>query len=191
MISSHPRLFETDRLVIRPALPGDWELIYALWTDPQVMSFVGFPKGLCITPAELQERLTQADSSALDALLVIELKASGTQIGQCHLSYPDADGIAEPDIKLLPAFWGHGYGQEVWRAMVDCQFTHTDCQMIQGTPNVANIASIKMQEAAGAICTGEGVFHFPESMQTYTTPVHHYIYQLDRATWKQRQTGKL
>jgi RimJ/RimL family protein N-acetyltransferase len=57
---------------------------------------------------------------------------------------------------------------------------------VEATPNVDNIASIKMQEAVGAVRVGEAVYTFPESMQAYTVPVHHTIYRLYRSTWAER-----
>jgi len=94
--------------------------------------------------------------------------------------FVDEQGIAEPDIKLLPAFWGHRYGLEVWEELVAYLFTRTDCEAVQTTPNVNNAASIKMQEAVGGVRVGEDVYHFPEHMRDYTTPVHCYIYRVYR-----------
>jgi RimJ/RimL family protein N-acetyltransferase len=169
--------------MIRTGTVGDIDLFFNLWTDPQVMKNVGFPQGLRVDRSELKERLSRMGSSPFERLLVVALKASGQAIGECKLSYPDEDGIAEPDIKLLPEFWGHKYGVEVWRALVAYQFTHTDCTIVQATPNVGNIASIKMQESTGGLRIGEDVFYFPEPMREYTTPVHHYIYRVYRTDW--------
>lgn len=173
-------IFETKRLSVRTATVEDIDLFYALWTNPRVMKNVGFPHGLNIARNDLKERLSKQGGSEFEQLLVVELKATGQAIGECKLSKPDEEGIAEPDIKLLPEFWGHRYGVEVWRELVAYQFTHTDCHIVQATPNVENIASIKMQEAVGGRRVGEDVYQFPESMRDYTTPVHHYIYRVYR-----------
>lgn len=187
-MSPDPNLvFETERLVVRSATVEDVDLFYALWTDPQVMKYVGFPQGLRITRNELKERLSKQGGAEFEQLLVVELKVSGQVIGQCKLSEPDEEGVVGPDIKLLPEFWGHKYGVEAWRGLMDYQFTHTDCDAVQGTPNVENIASIKMQEAAGGVCIGEDVYQFPESMRDYTTPVHCYIYCVYRTDWEQNR----
>lgn len=187
MCPAHRVVFETERLVVRIATAQDVDLIYALWTNPQVMRHVGFPHGLRVTHSELHTRLAEQGEGEFEQWLIVELKATGQGIGECKLGTPNEDGIAEPDTKLLPEFWGHHYGAEVWRALVAYQFTHTNCAAVHGTPNVDNIASIKMQEAAGGVRIGEGVYHFPESMQDYTTPVHHYTYRVCRAEWEARQ----
>jgi ribosomal-protein-alanine N-acetyltransferase len=179
-------VFETERLIVRIATEEDADMFYTLWTDPQVMKNVGFPHGLRITRSELKERLSNQGVSEFEQLLVVELKTTGQAIGESKLSYPDEEGTAEPDIKLLPEFWGHKYGIEAWRELVAYQFAHTDCKAVQGTPNVDNIASIKMQEAVGGVCMGEDMYQFPESMRDDTTPVHHYIYRVYREDWERR-----
>ncbi len=180
-------VFETERLSIRTATAADVDLFHALWTDPRVMKNVGFPRGLHVARSEIEERLVRQSGSEFEQLLVVVLKATGQAIGECKLSTPDDEGLVEPDLKLLPMFWGHQYGTEAWRALVAYQFAHTACTAVQGTPNIENMASIKMQEAAGGVRIGEGVFEFPESMRGHTTPVHHYVYRLYRADWERVQ----
>lgn len=181
-------VMETPRLVIRTAVAADVSLFYALWTNPQVMRYVGFPEGLPIQQSEIESKLRQqAGKGCFERWLVVADKATGLTMGECKMERPDEAGISRTDIKLLPQFWGRGYGVEVKAALVDYLFGHTDCQAIEATPNVSNIASIKMQEAVGAVRVGEAVHIFPESMQAYTVPVHHIIYRLYRSTWAERQ----
>jgi RimJ/RimL family protein N-acetyltransferase len=185
MSSDRTVVFETERLIVRTAVADDADLLYALWTNPRVMTYVGFPHGMRVERSELRERLLKQTGSEFERLLVAELKVAGQAIGQCALSRPDGEGVAEPDIKLLPTFWGHKYGVEAWRGLVAYQFAHTDCSIVAATPNVENIASIKMQQAVGGVRVGEGVYEFPEAMRDFTTPVHHYVYHVYRADWEQ------
>jgi len=122
MLANGTPLFETEQLIVRTATVTDVELFYALWTDPQAMTNVGFPHGTRITRSGLRERLLQQGESEFEQLLVVAY-----------------------------------------------QFTHTDCEAVHATPNVKNVASIKMQEAVGVIRVGEGVYHFPELLREYTT----------------------
>jgi RimJ/RimL family protein N-acetyltransferase len=78
---------------------------------------------------------------------------------------------------------------EIKQALVDYLFTHTTCLAVEGTPNVANVASIKMQEAVGAVRVGEETHRFPESMAETTAPVHHYIYHVLRPDWERLRGG--
>lgn len=179
-------IIETERLLIRTANMDDAEVLFALWTDPRVMTNVGFPQGLAITLQEIKESVRAQDpDTAFDKYLMAQLP-DGPTLGECKMALPDEKGISRTDVKLLPAHWGHKYGVEIKQALVNHLFLHTNCKAVEGTPNVANIASIKMQEAVGAVRVGEDTFHFPKAKGAFTAPVHHYIYLLTRATWQQR-----
>jgi RimJ/RimL family protein N-acetyltransferase len=183
-------VIETERLVIRKAesSEADIEMYYSLWTNPQVMTNVGFPYGLKITRDKIGERILQESPSEYESLLVVVLKGASTPIGECRLYKPDEKGISSTDVKLLPDHWGNAYGVEVKRGLLDYLFTHTDCVAVKADPNKNNIASQKMQEAVGGKRVGEEVHRFPEHMRDYTCDVHSYIYMVSRGTWESRQT---
>lgn len=180
-------VFETERLLVRTATVEDAELIYELWTDPRVMANVGFPQGLRTTRKEIEYTIQEPLESEFEQVLVVELTETGQPIGQCLMHFPNGEGIAETDIKLLPVHWGHRYGVEVKRGLVAHLFAHTDCVAVHATPNVENVASIKMQKAVGGVRIGKGVHEFPESMRKYTAPVHYYVYEVSRENWEQLQ----
>jgi RimJ/RimL family protein N-acetyltransferase len=182
-------VFETNRLVIRTASADDADLYFALWTNPKVMSNVGFPMGLRITFDEVEAMLEEQTSNAeFGRNLVVELRSSNSPVGECKMYQPDAEGVAKTDVKLLPEYWRNRYGVEVKQGLLDHLFRHTSCRAVEGTPNVENKASIKMQEAVGGVRVGEDVHHFPEDMMYYTHPVHHYIYLVYREEWERRRS---
>lgn len=180
-------VFETDRLLVRKSCLDDSDLILSLWTDPRVMANVGFPRGLKTTRQEIQSRIEQDEKepSPFNSLLTAQLKSDSMAIGQCLMHFPDKDGIASTDIKLLPAYCGQRYGSEIKKSLVDYLFTNTDCLAVEATPNVNNLASIRLQESVGGMQIGEAVHTLPESMDEYTLPVHHYIYRVYRSNWEQ------
>ena len=176
-------IFETERLVVRQATIEDTDHYFELWTHPKVMKFVGFPKGLKITKEEIQKQLNQTKGKILDCRLVVIRKEDGKRIGECKLGSPKEEGISETDVKLLPQYWGHGYGKEVKRSLVDWLFNNTECKGVKATPNKLNIASQKMQESVGARLVGETVFRFPESMKDFTEDVHSLTYIVYKDDW--------
>jgi RimJ/RimL family protein N-acetyltransferase len=176
--------FETPRLIVRAATSDDTSFITSLWSDPRVMRLVGFPHGIPTPAADVRRRIERG--KGLDALLVARLRASGEPIGQCMLGTPDSIGACEPDIKLHPPFWGRGYGLELWAALIDQLFRHSPCATVRGTPNVANTASIRMQESAGMRRVGGGTFEFPDSMKPFTEPVPFALYEITREEWERR-----
>jgi len=176
--------FETPRLIVRVATSDDASFITSLWSDPDVMRHVGFPRGIPTAAEDVPRRIECG--KGLDALLVARLRASGEPIGQCMLGTSDSFGVCEPDIKLAPTFWGRGYGRELWAALVDQLFRHSACATARGTPNVENMASIRMQESAGMRRVGGGTFEFPDSMKPFTEPVPYALYEITRDEWERR-----
>jgi RimJ/RimL family protein N-acetyltransferase len=179
--------FETPRLVVRAATSDDASFIASLWNDPRVMRYVGFPRGIPTAAEDVPRRIDRG--KGLDALLVARLRASGEPIGQCMLGTPNSLGISEPDIKLHPSFWGRGYGRELWAALIDQLFLHSSCAVVRGTPNVANVASIRMQDSAGMARVGEGVSKFPASMRAFTAAVPYFVYEIARDEWRSRRAA--
>jgi ribosomal-protein-alanine N-acetyltransferase len=186
---SRHAVFHTERLLIRTATEKDVALLYEMWTDPRVMTNVGFPHGLRITRAKIEQQVRRPYDSEFDRVLVVVLAATGEAIGECGMHTPDDEGLAELDVKLLPAFWGHKYGTEACRGLVDYLFSHTPCKTVGTSPNAANIASIKMIESAGGVRVDEQTYEFPEAMRDYTTPVHCYIYHVYREDWEQQRSN--
>lgn len=179
-------VFETPRLIIRKATISDTDvdLLFEIWTEPRVMTMVGYPQGLRITHDDIRKGIMGRGDSEFDCNLIAELKKTGQRIGECKLGRLNYDRIAGTDVKLLPQFWGKRYGTEVKQGLVDYLFEHTDCRIVQATPNKKNIASQKMQEAVGGKRIGETVYRFPEKMRDYTCDVPHYIYYVYREDWQ-------
>ncbi len=180
-------IFETKRLIIRKSEEKDTPLFYSLWTNGEVMKFVGFPKGLKVTEEEIKDGILKQSEDEYNKPLVVQVKEPGETIGECKLGLPDKNGISETDVKLLPEFHGKGYGKEIKKGLVDYLFTNTNCSGIKATPNKLNIASQKMQEAVGACKVGESSYKFPDHMKEYTEDVHSYIYILYRKDWERRK----
>ena len=73
------------------------------------------------------------------------------------------------------------------QALVDCLFEQTDCRVVQATPNLANVASQRMQERVGAVRVGKAVFRFEKPLKIPTCDVPHYVYELTREVWEARR----
>jgi len=64
--------------------------------------------------------------------------------------------------------------------MIGLPFQETDCQAVQGTPNVANTASTRMMEAAGLRRVGQRVFEPTGPLRNSMTAVPHFVYRITR-----------
>ena len=183
MIPREPPVLHTRRLYVRPASVRDAAWIRALWRDPRVTTFVGFPHGIPTSVREIEAQIERDRDRPLNRLLIAERSTDGTLIGEAKLGEPDTDGVSEPDIKLLPVHWRQGFGRELWRAMIGHLFRTTDCQAVQGTPNVANTASTRMMEAAGMRRICQSVFEPTGPLRDSMTTVSHFVYRITRKAW--------
>lgn len=177
-------LINTKRLRIRLATADDVAFLAAMWNDGRIMRFVGFPEGLGTSEDEVRAQLTSEPDGVIDRRLIVETM-DGKRIGQAKLGSQNDDGLAHTDVKLLPEHWRKGYGTEIKSALLDWQFTHTDCKAVQGTPNQLNIGSIRMQEAVGGVRVDEGVFRFSPDDPRTTCDVPYYEYHVTRTRWEQ------
>ena len=166
-----PVVFETKRLrvLVGENCPEHLKLFESLWSDPRVMRNVGFAKGMKVDLEQLKgrldKRITRGSLGLLNRLLLVQSKSSSALMGECWLGQPGEDGVSETDVKLLPAFWGHGYGVEIKRGLLEFLFTETDCQKVKATPNKDNAGSIKMQESVGAVRVGSNRWEPPRGIQ--------------------------
>ena len=176
----------TDRLAIRQATAEDANYIHSLWTSPDVMKYVGYPRGLLIDVEEVQSQIERDGGGEFGSRLIVEDRRTGERIGQTKLGIPDENGICEPDIKLHPDHWGVGYGSELWTALIDYAFTHPETQIVRGTPNRSNIASVRMQRGAGMETIAEGEFSNEGSPHPGAVPVPHYVLHISREQWMEK-----
>lgn len=93
---------ETERLrvVKGEATDEDINFFFNLYTNPEVMKFVGFPNGLNITKEEIKNKILKQDISEFDQALIVTSKI-GDKLGECKLGRPDKNGISVTDIKLF------------------------------------------------------------------------------------------
>jgi ribosomal-protein-alanine N-acetyltransferase len=180
-------VFRTHRLSVRRATSEDATFIHALWTCPDVMRYVGFPDGLDITVDEVRRQIEATCHADFGSRLIVERVEDGATIGQTKLGVPDSEGICEPDIKFRPEVWGNGYGKELWQALIDHAFVHSSTSIVQGTPNRANTASVRMQLASGMKVVGQGVFQVDVKAHPGAVAVPYLKLQITRQDWLKRR----
>lgn len=180
---------ETNRLVICPAIAEeeDVSFLFRLWTNPEVMRFVGFPKGLRTSLGEINAQLEGYEPGEFDRTLIVSKRQDGVRVGECKLGSADEEGIAHTDVKLLPKYQGMGYGKEIKQALLDYLFAQTSCSGVRATPNLLNVASIKVQESVGGRQVDEGIHRFPERMRAYTCDVPYVEYVVTRKVWESQR----
>lgn len=106
-------ILQTQRLLLRELTPADYENLCRTLQDPVAMKAYEHP----FTDAEVQEwlnrQLTRYRQTGF-GLWALELKSSGSFIGQCGLTMQNVEGeeVLEIGYLLERRYWHHGYATE-------------------------------------------------------------------------------
>jgi 2-hydroxy-3-keto-5-methylthiopentenyl-1-phosphate phosphatase len=119
------------------------ESFQALWESGEVMRFVGYPNGLGLSQARYDAIWPGLQNDKEAIRLALEDK-TGRFLGEAMLIAPDKDGFCQPDLKLLPEFWGRGLGFEAWQTIIDRSRARWPDSDIMVTPNIENDRAIKL-----------------------------------------------
>ena len=103
-------VIETERLILRPFKPSDFDLIYTLRSDPQVF-YWRTPDTRSQTLEWFEARFTDPKSMCYVALL----KDDHTQL----VGSLGASRLPEIGYTYLPSFWGKGYATEALKGWIE------------------------------------------------------------------------
>ena len=135
--------FQSERLIIRPTLEQDAELIYQLMNTPKFIKHVGDRQLYSVEDAEkyIQDKmLPQLHSLGYSNYSLIN-KKNGAKIGICGLY--DKEGIDGIDIGfgILPEYEGLGYAFESSSRIIKAAFDELEIPEIKAITNKENISS--------------------------------------------------
>jgi len=145
---------ETARLILRRFTPDDVDTLYALDADPEVMRYVtggqGTPRDAIrddYIPAYLRY-YDRADGYGFWAAIARE---SGDFLGWFHFRPAPGSPPDEPELgyRLHRAAWGHGYGTEGSRALIDHGFAALGVRRVVASAGADNVASWRVMEKCG------------------------------------------
>jgi ribosomal-protein-alanine N-acetyltransferase len=114
-------ILETERLVLRPIATSDWRVLYPIMRDPVVMAHWDSTE---IEDPDVVEQMVAAQVEDMAAgracYWAVELASERNFVGACDLSEIDwRHRRGEVGFVLDNGAWGHGYGYEAMRAVVD------------------------------------------------------------------------
>ena len=141
----------TERLLLRPFTPADEPVMHAIYSDPEVMRYVGH--GPHRTPGETAAALrTYGEMLArrgYSFVAVVE-RETGAVIGDGGLHPLGGTGPeVELGYTLARAAWGRGYATELGRALVDHAHTVLGVQVVVAQVEPENAASRRVLEKLG------------------------------------------
>lgn len=158
-----PRIFETERLVLRTLTPGDAAFIIELVNSPGWLKYIGDRN---VTTEE--QAITYLEDGPFKSyqlngfgLWMVELKPGQVPVGMCgllkrpHLEHPDL-GFA-----FLPGYMGEGYALEAATAVMNYSWSELKLPVVLAVAMPDNAPSIKLLAKLGFKMVGP--ISFPES----------------------------
>lgn len=157
---------ETERLILRNALPTDAESYHTLWNTPSVLKFN------VMNPPDLQQAAAAVDADAQsDKVLYIAQKENGQMIGQIFLESDSLRYGVKSFIvsySLMEEYGRKGYMTEALTAAIEYAFHAFQLDMVVSRVFADNIPSQRLLEKLGF--TKEGTLRY--AVQGYDGIVH-------------------
>ena len=148
---------KTARLLLRPWLDSDAEVLYKYASDPDVGPRAGWPPHKSVEESlEIIRTLFHNDTT-----WAIVLKETGEAIGaigygpSCDCKLPARDGEPIVGYWVAKPYWNQGICTEALRLMLDYIVNATDIPSLISGHFIENPASGRVMEKCGFIPTGE------------------------------------
>ena len=152
-------LLETKRLIIKAPELDDFDNLYALQTDSEVMEYIG--QGVR-SEAEVRSGLEKAMAHQQKngfSLGCVFVKDSGAVIGRAgliYLAYDDRQPDIEVGYALMRNAWKKGYGSELAKALISWGFKELPVNKLCAVINPRNERSRRVLEKANMSYVGLG-----------------------------------
>ena len=168
-------VLETDRLILREYTMDDFHALLEILSDPETMQHYPRPYDEAGTERWLRWSLKNYEDYGF-GLWAIEVKETGTFIGDCGITMQNIDGEQLPEIgyHLHKSHWRKGFGSEAARAVRDWAFTHTAYDCLYSYMKHTNTGSYSTAAAAGM----KKVKEYPDPEDGIL-----YVYAITREEW--------
>lgn len=162
---------ETERLIIRSWLAGDWLLIRPMSLDPEVMQYIGHYQ-----PWSEEETRQFASNRMSDfkrygwTMWPLVLKETDAFVGYCGFlrrTYGEYEGEIEIGYALAKEAWGKGLAAEAGARILRYGFEVLGFQRVIASARPENARSIRVMEKMGMHSIGL-------SLNDKRRPVPHY-----------------
>jgi ribosomal-protein-alanine N-acetyltransferase len=163
---------ETQRLTLRPILPGDLDAFVDLLSDRRVMRFSTGVMARDQVAAWI-DRWQSSYECRGHGMWAVVFRDAEAPIGCCGLVTQDVDGASEIEIgyRLLPAYWGQGIATEAACAARDIGFDQLGLARLISLIDPANGASIRVAEKVGMQFERE-TFKWGAQLRVYAVERH-------------------
>ena len=123
-------MIETQRLILREMSMEDYDALYAVLSDSEIMQHYPYTFDEARVRAWIERNMNRYKENGF-GLWAVVLKQTGEMIGDCGLTIQNIDGELLPEIgyHIHKKYWRRGLGSEAARAVRDWAFENTkyDC----------------------------------------------------------------
>ena len=145
-------ILETERLVVRTWSPADEDEGFGIWSDAEVMRYVGtgLPKeSVAEVRAWIDRMAAHHELHGFGFWAVVE-KESGQLVGSCGMGYQrDGGPPVEFGYTLARSRWGRGYATEAAGACLRYAFERLGFTELVASVDALNVASQRVLEKIG------------------------------------------
>ncbi|MCS3870974.1 RimJ/RimL family protein N-acetyltransferase [Chryseobacterium ginsenosidimutans] len=152
---------ETKRLILRKFEETDFERVFLIDSNPEVMKYIGVPPLSDIGQSKNIIKMIQQQylDNGIGRLAVIE-KESNLLIGWSGLKFLTQEingynNIYELGYRFMPEYWGKGYALESAKASLDYGFNDLNIDIIYAMAHCENEGSNHILRKLGFEKTGE------------------------------------
>lgn len=167
---------ETKRLILREMTPEDFDALYAVLADSDIMQHYPYTFDEARVKNWISKNMERYRVFGF-GLWAVCLKATGGMIGDCGLTMQSINGTILPEIgyHIAKVHQRRGYAGEAARAVRDWTFAHTPFGMVYSYMKKANLPSAAVARANGMTMRNE--FTDGEGGRTV-------VYGVSRAEWE-------
>jgi RimJ/RimL family protein N-acetyltransferase len=152
---------ETKRLILRKFEETDFERVFLIDSNPEVMKYIGVPPLSDISQSKNIIKMIQQQylDNGIGRFAVIE-KESNLLIGWSGLKFLTQEingynNIYELGYRFMPEYWGKGYALESAKASLDYGFNDLNIEIIYAMAHCENEGSNHILRKLGFEKTGE------------------------------------
>lgn len=151
-------LFETPRLLVRHLCHSDTDALFAVYSDPDVVRWVGdgtpLTHELCVKWIEISLHNYQTKGFGASAVVA---KSTSLFIGCCGIIYDPQRNEPEIIYGFGKCWWGQGFASEVVRPMLAYGQQQCGLKRILATIAPENLASVRVAIKAGMVFEREEI----------------------------------
>ena len=169
-------MLETKRLLLREYTMDDFDALYEIISDPEIMRHYPAPYDEKGTLRWLTWSLDNYAKYGFGLWAAVR-KDTGEFIGDCGLTLQNIDGETLPEIgyHIHKKYWRQGFAKEAALAVRDWAFQNTAYDALYSYMNHTNVASYSTARSIGM-----------KRVKEYTDPkgITYYAYAITRDEWR-------